>query len=87
MSQVNIHIDPLTTSSMLKHLGQAIEEIKLMRSIDQLAERLRLANALQLDADRRESLAAELRQLNDQLLSLRERAGGRRHFGGPDKTV
>ena len=31
MSQTNIQIDPLTTSCVLKYLGLAIDEIKLVR--------------------------------------------------------
>jgi len=74
MSQVNIHIDPLTTNCVLKHLGLAIDEIKLLRSIDSLKEQVRLGNTLQIEPSRREFLAAELRFLNKQLQSVRDKA-------------
>jgi hypothetical protein len=40
MSQTNIHIDPLTTTCVLKNLGLAIEEIKLVRSINSIYEQV-----------------------------------------------
>lgn len=74
MSQVNIHIDPLSTSCVLKYLGLAIEEIKLVRSIDNLSEQVRLSRSLDFEAGRHRYLVAELRFLNKQLRSLREAA-------------
>jgi len=74
MSQVNIHIDPLSTNCVLSHLGLAIDEIKLLRSIAILNEQVRLGNTLQIEASRRDFLVAELRFLNKQLQSVREKA-------------
>ena len=74
MSQVNIHIDPLSTSCVLKYLGLAIEEIKLVRSIDSLSEQVRLSRSLEFEAGRHRYLIAELQFLNNQLRSLRETA-------------
>ena len=53
MSQTNIHIDPLTTSCVLKHLGLAIDEIKLVRSINSLSEQVRMSNGERLAVSRR----------------------------------
>ena len=74
MSQTNIHIDPLTTSCVLKYLGLAIDEIKLVRSIDSLTEQVRMSSDLQLDPDRKRYLVSELRFLNKRLRSVREKA-------------
>jgi len=76
MAQVNTHIDPLSTSVVLAHLGLAIDEIKLLRSIDQLKEQLRLSDALRIDTDRRRFLVAELRYLDRRLMALRQQASG-----------
>ena len=74
MSQTNIHIDPLTTDCVLKYLGLAIDEIKLVRSIDNLTEQVRMSNAQQLDPGRKRYLISELRFLNNRLRSVREKA-------------
>lgn len=74
MSQTNIHIDPLTTSGVLKNLGLAIDEIKLVRSIDSLTEQVRMSNAMQLDPSRKRYLISELRFLNKRLRAVREKA-------------
>ncbi|HKJ52388.1 MAG TPA: hypothetical protein VKB27_12840 [Gammaproteobacteria bacterium] len=74
MSQVNIHIDPLSTSCVLKYLGLAIEEIKLVRSIDNLNEQVRLSRSLEFEPGRHRYLISELRFLNNQLRTLREYA-------------
>lgn len=74
MSQVNIHIDPLTTRSVLKHIGLAIEEIKLVRSINSLNEQVQMASAAQLESGRKRYLISELRFLNKRLQSIREKA-------------
>ena len=74
MSQTNIHIDPLTTNCVLKYLGLAIDEIKLVRSIDSLTEQVRMSSDLQLDPDRKRYLISELRFLNKRLRSVREKA-------------
>lgn len=74
MSQVHIHIDPLTTRSVLKHIGLAIEEIKLVRSINSLNEQVQMASAAQLESGRKRYLVSELRFLNKRLQSIREKA-------------
>ena len=74
MGQVNIHIDPLTTRCVLKQIGLAIDEIKLVRSINSLNEQVDLANAAQLESGRRRYLVTELRFLNKRLQSVREKA-------------
>jgi hypothetical protein len=74
MTTVNIHIDPLTTQGVLAHLGQAIDEIKLLRAIDCLKQQLYTGEAVQIDFGRRRYLVAELRYLNLQLESLRKQA-------------
>jgi hypothetical protein len=74
MSQVNIHIDPLSTPCVLKFLGLAIEEIKLVRSIDSLREQVRLSRSMEFEAGRHRYLVAELRFLNKKLRTLRETA-------------
>ncbi len=74
MGQVNIHIDPLTTQNVLKQIGLAIDEIKLVRSINSLNEQVDMANASQLESGRRRYLISELRFLNKRLQSVREKA-------------
>lgn len=74
MSQTSIHIDPLTTSCVLKYLGLAIDEIKLVRSIDSLTEQVRMSNAMRLEPSRKRYLISELRFLNKRLRSVREKA-------------
>ena len=75
MSQTNIHIDPLSTSCVLKNLGLAIDEIKLVRSIDSIDQQVRSRDAEQLESGRRRYLISELRFLNKRLKALREKAG------------
>jgi len=74
MSQTNIHIDPLSTSGVLKYLGLAIDEIKLVRSINSLTEQVRMSNAARIEPARKNYLISELRFLNKRLHSLREKA-------------
>jgi hypothetical protein len=74
MSQTNIHIDPLTTNCVLKYLSLAIDEIKLVRSINSISEQVRASNAMHLESGRRRYLISELRFLNKRLQSLREKA-------------
>ena len=74
MGQVNIHIDPLTTQNVLKQIGLAIDEIKLVRSINSLNEQVDMANASQFESGRRRYLISELRFLNKRLQSVREKA-------------
>ena len=76
MTTVNIHIDPLTTHGVLAQLGQAIEEIKLLRAIDCLKQQLYSGDDVKLDFGRRRYLVAELHHLNQQLQALREQAIG-----------
>ena len=74
MSQTNIQIDPLTTSCVLKYLSLAIDEIKLVRSIDSISEQVRTSNATHLESGRRRYLISELRFLNKRLQSVRAKA-------------
>ncbi len=74
MAQTNIHIDPLTTQCVLKYLGLAIDEIKLVRSINSLTEQVRMSNSMQIDPGRKRYLVSELRFLNKRLRSVREKA-------------
>jgi len=74
MSQTIIHIDPLSTNCVLKNLGLAIDEIKLVRSIDSLTEQVRMSNAARLEPARKHYLVSELRFLNKRLRSVREKA-------------
>ena len=74
MPQTNIHIDPLTTNCVLKYLSLAIDEIKLVRSIDSLTEQVRMSNGMQIDPGRKRYLISELRFLNKRLRSVREKA-------------
>ena len=74
MSQTVIHIDPLTTNCVLKYLGLAIDEIKLVRSIDVLSQQISMSSAAQLESGRRRYLISELRFLNKRLHSVREKA-------------
>ena len=74
MSQTIIHIDPLTTNCVLKYLGLAIDEIKLVRSINTLSQQVSMSSARQLESGRRHYLISELRFLNKRLRSVREKA-------------
>ncbi len=74
MSQTNIHIDPLTTSCVLRYLSLAIDEIKLVRSIDSLTEQVRMSNTAHIEPSRKRYLISELRFLNKRLRSVREKA-------------
>ena len=74
MSQTVIHIDPLTTHCVLKYMSLAIDEIKLVRSIDSLSEQVRLSQSMAIDAGRKRYLISELRFLNKRLKSVREKA-------------
>ena len=74
MSQTIIHIDPLTTNCVLKYLGLAIDEIKLVRSINSLSDLVSMSGAKQLESGRRRYLISELRFLNKRLRAVREKA-------------
>ena len=73
MAQTNIYIDPLSTRSMLRSLGYAIDEVKLVRSINELSEQTRLGGA-RIDPGRQRYLVNEIRTLNNRLETLREKA-------------
>ena len=74
MSQTCIRIDPSTTSCILKNLGLAIDEIKLVRSIDSITEMVNQRDAEQLESGRRRYLISELRFLNKRLQAVRAKA-------------
>jgi hypothetical protein len=74
MSQAHISIDPLSTSCVLKNLSLAIDEIKLVRSINSLKEQIDSGGAAQLESGRRRYLNTELRFLQKRLLAVREKA-------------
>jgi len=80
MSQTIIQIDPLTTTCVLKNLGLAIDEIKLVRSINSIyeqvsaSEEVSTSNAAHLESGRHRYLISELRFLNKRLTSLRAKA-------------
>ena len=80
MSQTTIQIDPLTTNCVLKNIGFAIDEIKLVRSINSIydqvsaSEEVSASKAEQLESGRHRFLISELRFLNKRLQSVREKA-------------
>ena len=74
MSQASICIDPLTTDCVLKNLGLAIDEIKLVRTINSIKDQVENGNAEQLESGRRRYLVSELRFLNKRLQAVREKA-------------
>jgi len=74
MSQVNIHIDPLTTRCVLKYIGLAIDEIKIVRSINSISEQVQMSQSAALESGRKRYLISELRFLNKRLRSVREKA-------------
>ena len=74
MSQTVIHIDPLSTQCVLKYMSLAIDEIKLVRSINSLSEQVRMSHSLAVDPGRKRYLISELRFLNKRLKSVREKA-------------
>ncbi|MEM7562579.1 MAG: hypothetical protein AAF353_05960 [Pseudomonadota bacterium] len=74
MSQTNIHIDPLTTNCVLKYLGLAIDEIKIVRSIDNINQQVMINSAINLESGRKRYLISELRFLKKRLKTVREKA-------------
>ena len=74
MSQASICIDPLTTDCVLKNLSLAIDEIKLVRTINSIKDQVENGNAEQLESGRRRYLVSELRFLNKRLQAVREKA-------------
>lgn len=74
MNQAINCIDPLTTDCVLKNLGLAIDEVKLVRTINSINEQIAAGDAAQLASGRRSYLMSELRFLNKRLQMVRERA-------------
>ena len=74
MDQAINCIDPLTTDCVLKNLSLAIDEVKLVRSINSINEQIAFADAAQLEQERRPYLLSELRFLSKRLQTVRERA-------------
>jgi hypothetical protein len=74
MSQVINCIDPLTTDCVLKNLSLAIDEVKLVRTINSINEQIAAGDAAQLESGRRRYLMSELRFLNKRLQMVREKA-------------
>jgi hypothetical protein len=74
MNQAINCIDPLTTDCVLKNLSLAIDEIKLVRSINSINAQIADGDAAQLESGRRRYLTSELRFLNKRLQMVRERA-------------
>ena len=74
MSQASVYIDPMNTSCVLKNIGLAIDEIKLVRAINSISEQVEVRDAAQLESGRRRYLISELRFLNKRLQLVREKA-------------
>jgi hypothetical protein len=74
MSQTSIYIDPLTTVCVLKNMGLAIDEIKLVRSINSISAQVEAPDAAQMESERRHYLITDLRFLNKRLQAVREKA-------------
>ena len=74
MSKTHVHIDPLTTNRVLKYLGLAIDEIKIVRSINNLNDQVMVNSAADLESGRKRYLVSELRFLNKRLQAVREKA-------------
>ncbi len=74
MSQTVIQIDPMTTPAVLKNLSLAIDEIKLVRSIDALNEQVKQAQEMELKLCRKRYLDSEIRFLKKRLKAVREKA-------------
>ena len=74
MAQINIHINPMTTRHVLQYLGLAIDEIKLVSSIESFTEQLRGNYSSDLESGRRQYIVSEMRFLKKRLRSIREKA-------------
>jgi hypothetical protein len=74
MNQTCTQIDPLSTNGVLQKLGLAIDEIKLVRSINSISEQVRSSGAEQLESGRHQYLLSELRFLSKRLQVVREKA-------------
>jgi hypothetical protein len=74
MSQTSVSIDPMSTKCVLKNMSLAIDEIKLVRSINSISEQVEERDAAQLESGRRRYLISELRFLNKRLQAVREKA-------------
>jgi hypothetical protein len=55
-------------------MSLAIDEIKLVRSINSISEQVEVKDAAQLESGRRRYLISELRFLNKRLQAVREKA-------------
>ena len=69
----NVHIDPLTTECVLRFMGLAIDEIKLIRSIESIAWQIKYSGADHLASGRKRYLVSELRFLKKRLQSIRNK--------------
>jgi len=74
MRQTCIRIDPLSTDCVLRKLALAIDEIKLVRTIDSIEQQVSAPDAEQLESGRRRYLISELRYLNKRLQAVRDAA-------------
>jgi hypothetical protein len=74
MSQTSVSIDPMSTECVLKNMSLAIDEIKLVRSINSISEQVEAKDAAQVESERRHYLISELRFLNKRLQTVREKA-------------
>ena len=74
MDKASNYINPLTTPRVLKYLGLAIDETKLVRTINIISDQVRYTSAAQLESGRKHYLVSELRFLNKRLHSVRKKA-------------
>ena len=74
MGKVSNYINPLTTPRVLKYLGLAIDETKLVRTINIILDQVKYTSAAQLESGRKHYLVSELRFLNKRLRSVRKKA-------------
>jgi hypothetical protein len=74
MMTMSNHINPLSTQCVLKFMGLAIDEIKLIRSIDLIFEQMKNTNAEHFSSGRTLYLVTELRYLTKRLRSVRDKA-------------
>ena len=74
MTQINIHINPMTTRHVLQYLGLAIDEIKLVSSIESYTEQLKRNTTSDLELGRRHYIVSQMRFLKKRLRSIRKTA-------------
>lgn len=74
MGQLQTYIDPNTTSLILNELGLAIEETKIVKSIDSLTNLLRHIEDAGMRSTRIQFLKNEIELLNIRLNTVREQA-------------